>query len=126
MIGWVSAAVELIKGVAGEYMTDWRAEKQNAREVKRAVTENRIRLAQSEQTHNHNWEMAALEGRDTLLRRVSFMLLTFPLLWAGFDPQGAGQYFTGALGALPDWYVQAYLGVLAAIWGLTELRKYRG
>lgn len=121
MIPLVGALFEIGK----EFVTDWRQEKANKRKIKAAVAENKIRLAQSEQTHNQQWEMTALEGRDTFLRRFSFSLLTFPLIWAGFDPEGAQQYFTEALGALPDWYVWAYTSVLGAIWGLTELRRLK-
>ena len=111
--------------IGREYVADWRQGRQHNRDIKAAVTENRIRLAQSKESHNQNWEMAALEGRDQFLRRFSFSLLTFPLLWAGFDPDGAETYFTVALGALPDWYVYAYTSVLGSIWGLTELRNIK-
>jgi len=114
-----------VVGFVTEFITDWRQGRENQRKIKKAVADNKIRLAQSEQSHNQEWEMSVLEGRDNFLRRLSFFLLSFPLIWAYFDPMGARAYFTDALGALPDWYIQAYLGVLAAIWGLSELRKVR-
>lgn len=113
-------------GIAGEFVKDWRQGRESKRKVREAVTENKVRLAQSEQSHNAAWEMAALEGRDTLLRRASFAMLSAPFLWALFDPAGVSEYFTVALVALPDWYVQAYMGVLAAVWGLAELRSRIG
>ena len=112
--------------IGKEFVSDWRQDRQNRRDIKKAVADNKVRLAQSQESHNQTWEMAVLEGADVFLRRFSFLLLTFPLIWAGFDPQGARAYFVDALGALPDWYVKAYLGVLAAIWGLVELRKFKG
>lgn len=116
----------LVGTVIGELVTDWRQGRQNKRQVKQAVTENRIRLAQSKTSHNQAWEMAALEGGDKWLRRVSFFMLSFPLVWAGFDSESARSYFTDALGVLPDWYIVAYVGVLGAIWGLSELKQFRG
>lgn len=122
----LAGLVTLFGGLASEWLADWRQSRENQRQVKKAVTENRIRLAQSEQSHNQAWEMAALEGGDKWLRRVSFFLLSFPLVWAGFDPESARAYFSEALGVLPDWYTGAYIGVLGAIWGLSEFKRFKG
>lgn len=112
----------ILGGVASGLFGDWQAARQNAREVSRAVTENKIRLAANEQTHNEAWEMSALEGRDVLLRRASFMAWSVPLVWAAFDAEGAAQYFRVALSALPEWYVAGYLSITGAIWGIAELK----
>lgn len=116
-----AALVEMGKG----WFSDWQASKQNQREVERAVAENRIRLAQAAETHNQEWEMRALEGRDNFLRRASFVIWSAPLLWAAFDAPGASAFFRESLAALPEWYVGGYLAVTGAIWGLAEL-KARG
>lgn len=111
-----------LQSIVGGFVDDWKAGRQNQRDIARAVTENKIRLAQDAQTHNQAWEMAALEGRDTLLRRASFLAWSVPLVWAAFDAPGAANYFKVALGALPEWYVVGYLSITGAIWGIAELK----
>lgn len=114
----LAAAVEIGRG----FFNDWKARREDKRQVERAVTENRIRLAQSAQEHNQEWEMRALEGRDNWLRRLSFGMWSAPLLWAYFDPAGARAYFTESLAGLPEWYVGGYLAITGAVWGLVELK----
>jgi len=115
----------LIVNFVTGFFTDWIDERKDKRAVKKAVSESKIKLAQSDQSHNQNWELEALQGRDTWLRRFSFALFTFPLIWAGFDPQSAQVYFTQALAALPDWYIGVYMGIMSAIWGISELKKWK-
>ena len=108
----------LITGI----FTDWQDRRKEQRAIESAVAQNKIRLAQDEQSHNQQWEMAALEGRDSLLRRLSFVAWSIPLVWAAFDAPGAKIYFEQSLGALPDWYVGGYLMITGAIWGVAELK----
>jgi hypothetical protein len=113
---------QFVAGLVGSWVADWQAKRQNARDIAQAVTENKIRLAQSAQSHNEAWEMAALEGRDNFLRRASFVAWSAPILWAALDADGAARFFTDALGVLPEWYVYGYLGITGAVWGLAELK----
>ena len=112
----------LVAGLFGSFVDDWKAKRENQREIERAVTDNKIRLAQDAQTHNEAWEMAALEGKDNLLRRSSFLIWSAPMLWAAYDAQAAAQFFGVALAALPDWYVAGYLAISGAVWGIAELK----
>lgn len=112
----------VLASMASGWFSDWQAKRQDQRDIERAVAENKIRLAQSTESHNQAWEMSALEGRDTLLRRLSFLAWSVPLIWAAFDAQGAENYFRVALGALPSWYVGGYLSITGAIWGIAELK----
>ncbi len=105
---------------------DWTAAREAKREVKKAVTENKIRLAQNEQTHNSKWEMMQLEDKDELLQRISFFLLSAPFVVAIFDPLAVRDYFTIALASVPDWYQWAYVSILGAIWGIAEFKKLKG
>lgn len=114
--------ITFLMSMASQYVADWQAGKENQRAVEKAVTENRIRLAESEATHNQEWEMRALEGRDAFLRRASFTAWSAPLLWAAIDSAGAEAYFRDALGALPEWYVGGYLAITGAVWGIAELK----
>lgn len=116
--------VSFLMGLAGEYVTDWKQGRENQRQVEKAVAENRIRLAQAQETHNQEWEMRALEGRDTFLRRASFVAWSAPLAWAAVDAPGAAAYFRDALGALPEWYIGGYLAITGAVWGLSELKAH--
>lgn len=113
---------QLFASLVSGFFENWKARQEDQREVERAVVENKIRLAQSEQSHNEAWEMAALEGRDNLLRRLSFAAWSIPLVWAAFDAASAEHYFKVALGALPEWYVAGYLAITGAIWGIAELK----
>lgn len=119
----LQAIIGPLIGLVGEFVADWKSDRENKRQVERAVAENRIRLAQSEQSHNQEWEMRALEGRDSWLRRVSFAVWSTPIVWAGFDAEGATSYFNDALAALPDWYIYGYLAVSGAIWGVVEMKQ---
>jgi hypothetical protein len=109
--------------IVGGFVTDWQQGRQNKRDIAKAVADNKIRLAQDTQSNNQAWEMAALEGRDNFLRRISFIAWSTPLLWAAFDPAGASRFFRDSLGALPDWYVTGYIGITGAIWGLSALKS---
>lgn len=112
----------LITGIVGTIVTDWQAKREQQRKVADAVTASRIRLAESKQTHNQEWELRALEGRDNILRRASFAIWSAPMIWAAFDAKGAAGFFRDALAALPDWYVAGYLAVSGAVWGIAELK----
>jgi len=114
--------INMISGIFSSFAADWTAKRENQRSIEKAVADNKIRLAQSEQSHNQIWEMAALTGSDKLLRRASFLAWSTPLIWAAFDAQGAESYFRVALGALPEWYVAGYLSITGAIWGIAELK----
>lgn len=116
------ALLPLLSGIVQSFVTDWTTKRQNQRDIEKAVAENKIRLAQSEQTHNEQWEMAALEGRDNGLRRVSFLIWSAPILWAAYDAPAAAGFFKDALGALPDWYIAGYLAISGAVWGISELK----
>ncbi|WP_302172882.1 hypothetical protein [uncultured Hydrogenophaga sp.] len=109
-------------GLLGEFVSDWKAKRQNQRDVERAVTENRVRMAADAQAHNNEWEMRALEGSDRWLRRFSFAAWSAPMVWAAINPTGAAEFFTVALAGLPDWYVGGYLGITGAVWGIAEMR----
>lgn len=118
----LTTIISAIVGLGQGFISDWQAKRENQRAIEKAVAENKIRLAQDAQTHNENWEMAALEGRDNWLRRVSFAFWSWPLAWAYFSPEAAKAYFTDSLAGLPDWYVGGYLAITGAVWGLSELK----
>ena len=118
----LSTFLAALIGVGQGWFSDWQQRRENQRNIEKAVADNKIRLALSEQEYNQAWEMAALEGRDTWLRRVSFAMWSFPLVWAYFSPGAAKAYFVDSLSGLPDWYVAGYLAITGAVWGLSELK----
>lgn len=115
----------VIGTVATEIVTNWKSNQENKRQVKKAASEFRQAQARSSQTHKHEWELRALEGADLWTRRLVLAVFMWPLVWAYFDPEGVQTYFNVTLAVLPDWYKQAFLGMLAVVWGLSELRNTR-
>lgn len=114
-----------LAGIATELVSDWKQSRQAKREIKQAVSEYRQERAKSDDQYRHEWELRTLEGADIWPRRIVLAIFTWPLIWAYFDPSGVQVYFAETLAVLPEWYKQAYLGMLAVVWGLSELRSSR-
>jgi len=115
--------VGFLLGLGKDLVDTWRKKKERQDRIEEAVTESKIRLAQSEQTHNQTWELAQINGQDKNLRRISFAVWSTPAVWAMFDPVGIQESFSAALAALPEWYVYGYLAMTGAIWGIAEMRS---
>lgn len=94
-------------------------------EIKKAASENKARLLRDESTNNHAWEMAQLEGKDIWLRRLTFGILSFPVVMAWFDPDLVKEYFDVGLASMPEWYIYVYMGIIGAIWGISEFKELR-
>lgn len=114
--------VDLGKGV----FDDWKSKREQARAIDKAIADNKVRLAQSTTEFNQAWEMAALQGRDDTLRRISFAIWVTPFVWGGISPATLRAYFETLGQVLPDWYVTGFLAMNAAIWGITSLKNVRG
>lgn len=115
--------VSFLMNVGGGLLETWRKKKERQDRVEEAVTNSKIRLAESQQSHNETWELAQINGQDKGLRRVSFTVWSFPAVWAVFDPDRVRESFAAALQALPEWYVYGYLAMTGAIWGIAEMRS---
>jgi hypothetical protein len=92
------------------------------RRIKEAITENTIRLAQSEQTHNQTWELRQLENvgwKDDVL----FYAFIAMFVWAGFDPVGSERFFTN-LQVLPEWFIKTWFWVVASVLGVKKIGDY--
>ena len=113
----------LIGGIISEFVGDWKQSRQTKREIKQATSEFRQNQARSDQSHKQAWELRVLEGADIWPRRIILAIFTWPLIWAYFDPAAVQVYFNETLAVLPDWYQKAYMGMLAVVWGLSELRN---
>ncbi len=123
-MGAVTAALSFVGGIVGEFVKDWRAERENKRTIRKASAEFQAEQARSREAYRQAWELRALEGRDALLQRFSFFMLSWPVAWAPIDPEAVREAFK-ALESLPEWYVPLYGLVLAAVWGISELKQFR-
>lgn len=88
-----------------------------------AAEQNRARLLADKESNNHAWEMAQLTDADKVLRRISFSIFSAPFLVAIVSPQSVEHYFTVALSAMPAWYIQTYMGIIGAVWGISSLKN---
>jgi hypothetical protein len=115
MIGLAFGIVkEIIGGVRDHFA--------GKRKVKAAITENKIKLAQSAQSHNQEWEMKQLDNagwKDDVL----FYAFIGLFVWAGFDPEGASMFFQN-LNVLPDWFIKTWFWLIASILGVKKIGDY--
>ena len=116
MIGLIATLVKPLVGGVVNYV-------QTGQEIKKAEKENRARLLRDKQSNNHDWEMANLSDKDKWLRRISFSMFSAPFVWALFDPLAVEMYFTLALSAMPEWYIQLYAGMIGGVWGIAALKN---
>jgi len=111
-----------IIGLVGTIIGGIKDHFEGKRKLKQAVTENKIRLAQSQQSHNHEWEMKQLENvgwKDDVL----FYGFIAMFVWAGFDPDGARQFFDN-LNALPEWFIKTWFWLVASVVGVKKVGDY--
>lgn len=117
--------ITALTAIASELVADWRQSRENKRKVKSAAAEYRAEQARSSENYRQEWELRALEGGDLWVKRLVLLLFSWPLIWAYFEPMAVEHYFNVTLASLPEWYKGAYLAMLGAVWGLTELRGYK-
>lgn len=103
-----------IDGITGHF--------KSKQKIKEAITENKIRLAQSEQEHNQDWEMKSLANngwKDDIL----FYAFIAMFVWAGIDPDGAKIFFEN-LNVLPPWFIKIWFWVVASVLGVKKIGDY--
>lgn len=88
-----------------------------------AAMENQARLLRDTQSNNQAWEMAQLTDADKILRRSSFVIFSAPFIVAIISPNAVAHYFTIALSSMPLWYIQTYMGIIGAVWGISSLKN---
>ena len=116
MIGLIAGLVKpLVSGVVDYVKT--------GQEIKKAEKQNKARLMRDTQSNNHAWEMASLSDKDRWLRRISFTMFSAPFVWALFDPVGVEVYFTIALSAVPEWWLELYGAMVGGVWGISALKN---
>ncbi|MDD4950922.1 MAG: hypothetical protein PHV85_00080 [Desulfovibrionaceae bacterium] len=118
MLGIISAlgalGTTIVESVSGFF--------QRKQELKKAVHENRMRLAQSEQEYNHEWEMRQLENAGWKDDVLFYAWLAF-FVWSGFDPEGTRPVIE-AWEALPPWFLEITFWIVAAVLGVKKVGEY--
>jgi len=115
IIGAVAGLVTtLITGVSDHF--------KGKQEIKKAVVENRVRLAQSDREYNHEWEMKQLENAGWKDDVLFFAWIGF-FIWSGINPEGASKVFA-AWENLPDWFLQITFWIVAAVLGVKKIGDY--
>jgi len=118
MLAIIGAVTGLLTTVV-EGVTGHMKQKQ---ELKKAVMENRMRLAQSDSEFNHEWEMKQLENAGWKDDVLFFAWIGF-FIWSGVDPDGAADVIR-AWEKLPDWFLQITFWVVAAVLGVKKIGDY--
>jgi len=95
---------------------------QRKEELKKAVMENRMRLAKSDQEFNHEWEMKQLENAGWKDDVLFFAWIGF-FVWSGLEPERAAEVIR-AWEALPDWFLQITFWIVAAVLGVKKIGDY--
>ncbi|WP_229590874.1 hypothetical protein [Pseudodesulfovibrio sediminis] len=111
LVGLISTVVD---GVTGHV--------KQKQELKKAVMENRMRLAKSDQQFNHEWEMKQLENAGWKDDVLFFAWIGF-FIWSGVDPTRAAEVIR-SWEALPDWFLQVTFWIVAAVLGVKKIGDY--
>lgn len=91
-------------------------------ELKKAIHENKMRLALDQQEHNQSWEMKSLENAGWKDDALFFFFIGL-FIWTGFDPEGGAKFFEN-LKVLPDWFVQTWMWLVASVLGVKKIGEY--
>ncbi len=113
--------IALVKTVANGWLGHIKAKQQ----LRAAVVTRKLEMIADKQHYNEQWELAALQDSDRLIKRLSFLLLSAPLITSIFMPAQTESYITHVLGTLPVWYTTAYMGMLSSIWAVKSLQSFR-
>lgn len=95
---------------------------QGKQKIKQANIDNRARLAASDREYNHEWEMKQLENAGW---KDDFLFYGFlaMFVWAGFDPDGARQFFLN-LQVLPEWFIKTWMWIVASVVAVKKVGDY--
>ena len=113
--------IGLVKTIAGGFMQNMQAKQK----LKAAVVVRKLEMIADKNSYNQQWELAALQDGDKWIKRLSFLMLSAPLITAVFMPGQTQSYITHTLSSLPVWYTTAYMGMLSSIWAVKSLQSFR-
>lgn len=114
--------VGALAGLAGLMVEGVRDHLKGKQKLRRAVVENKVRLAQSSREFNQAWEMKQLENAGLKDDVLFYAWLAF-FVWSGFDPDGAGRVLA-AWETLPEWFLKVTFWIVAAVLGVKKLGDY--
>jgi hypothetical protein len=92
-------------------------------DLKEAINNNKIRMAESTQEHNQNWEMRSLENagwKDEVL----FFAIVGMYVYSAVDPDGAAVVFENWDEAIPEWFQTITMWMIASILGVKKIGDY--
>ncbi|WP_415517738.1 MAG: hypothetical protein ACEB74_08845 [Desulfovibrio aminophilus] len=115
LIGAVAGVLTTIVNGVSDHLKDRQA-------LKKAVMENRMRLAQSDAEFNHEWEMRQLENAGWKDDVLFFAWIGF-FVWSGFCPEDAARVLR-SWEMLPDWFLEITFWIVAAVLGVKKLGDY--
>lgn len=116
------AIVGALAGLASAVVDGIREHIKGRQEIKRAVVENKIRLAGSSLEFNQAWEMKQLENAGWKDDVLFYAWLAF-FVWSGFDPAAAAEVLQ-SWEALPEWFLKITFWIVAAVLGVKKLGDY--
>jgi len=88
--------------------------------LKKANVESKIRLAESRQKANEDWERRSLENagwKDDVL----FYAVVAMYVYSAIDPEGAAQVFKNWDEVIPEWWMKITMWLVASIIGVKKL-----
>ena len=113
------AIVSALAGLVSLVVEGIRDHVKGKQDIKKAVVENKIRLAQSSQEYNQAWEMKQLEQVGLKDDVLFYAWLAF-FVWSGFFPEDAAEVIK-AWEILPDWFLQITFWLVAAVLGVKKI-----
>lgn len=123
MIGTILTAATTL---GSQFLKNRQAKSQAKAERDIAVIKNQARLAEDKQTHNNNWEMAALKSSPTLAKNVAFILFATPIVISitgpFFGKSDLVHQMWANLEAVPEYWRNAFLSITGSLYGLLSLR----
>lgn len=113
------AIVSALTGLVSLIVEGVRDHVKGKQEIKKAVVENKIRLAQSSLEYNQAWEMKQLEQAGFKDDVLFYAWLGF-FVWSGFFPEDAARVIQ-AWEILPDWFLEITFWLVAAVLGVKKI-----
>lgn len=118
MIPIIGPLIEIGNSIIGGIKDHFEAR----RKIKEAVTENKIRMALSEQSHNQTWEMKQIENSGWKDDVLFYAWIAF-FAWTAYDPEQARIVFENWK-ILPEWFLNVSGWIIGSVLGVKKLGDY--
>jgi len=92
------------------------------RKIKRAIVDNKARMAESKEGHNQDWEMKQLDNagyKDDVL----FYAFIAMFIWTGFYPEAAREFYKN-IEIMPPLFTKVFVALIASVLGLKKFSDY--